>query len=339
MIRPTSEKAELTSSPHPEPVEGRRRAPRGDAVVATSRQSIEQGSKSFAAAARLFDRRTRESAWLLYAWCRHCDDVIDGQALGQGAAEPSPEEKRARLAGLYAQTRAALAGEPAADPTFAAFQRVALRHSLPGAWPLELLAGFGMDVDEARYATLEDLLVYCWRVAGVVGVMMARIMGVEDEAVLRRACDLGLAFQLTNIARDIVADAELGRVYLPADWLAEAGVEPSPAAVADPAGRVAVFAAARRLIEAAEPYYDSALEGLPALPFRSAWAIAAARGVYREIGREVLREGPRAWDTRPVVGGGRKAQRALEGGAIGVRAVTLERLRPRPPRPALWSPF
>lgn len=310
-----------------------------DAVLASSEQAIEQGSKSFASAARLFDRRTRESAWQLYAWCRHCDDVIDGQDLGHGALEPSPEEKRARLEGLYAQTRAALAGQPTSDPAFAAFQRVARDHDLPEAWPLELLAGFGMDVEGATYDSLDDLLLYCWRVAGVVGVMMARVMGVTDEAVLRRACDLGLAFQLTNISRDVIEDAHGGRVYLPSDLLRQAGVELTPQAVAEPANRAAVFGVVRQLLAAAEPYYDSAVQGLPDLAFRSAWAIAAARGVYREIGRKVLREGPSAWDARPVVGGGRKAQRAVEGGLIAARSVTLGRLTPRRPRPPLWSPI
>lgn len=309
-----------------------------DAIVASSEQAIEQGSKSFAAAARLFDRRTRESAWQLYAWCRHCDDVIDGQALGHGAVEPSMAEKRERLEWLYAQTRAAFAGQPVADPAFAAFQRVARAHHLPEAWPLELLAGFGMDVEGRTYESLEDLLLYCWRVAGVVGVMMARVMGVTEETVLRRACDLGLAFQLTNISRDVVEDARGGRVYLPSDLLGAAGVDPSPSAVADAANRGAVFTVVQRLLAAAEPYYDSAVQGLPDLPFRSAWAIAAARGVYREIGRKVVREGPRAWDARPVVGGRAKARRALEGGLIAARAVTVGRLTGRRPRPPLWSP-
>lgn len=310
-----------------------------DSVLVASREAIEQGSRSFAAASRLFDRRTRESAWRLYAWCRWCDDVIDGQSGGRDAVEPSPEEKRARLDTLYALTRSALAGAPQADPAFAAFQQVALRHDLPEAWPLELLAGFGMDVDGGLYPTLEDLLLYCWRVAGVVGVMMARVMGVEDAPTLRRACDLGLAFQLTNIGRDVIEDAAAGRVYLPTDWLAEAGVEPTARAVADPANRPAVFGVVSRLLASAEPYYDSAAQGLPGLPFRSAWAVAAARGVYREIGRKVTREGPAAWDARPVVGGGRKARRAFEGGLLALRAVTVGRVAPGKPRPDLWTPF
>jgi phytoene synthase len=99
-------------------------------------------------------------------------------------------------------------------------------------------------------------------------------MGVTDPETLRRAQDLGLAFQLTNISRDVIEDAEGGRVYLPADWLVEAGLEPTAGAVADPANRAAVHDVTGRLLAVAEPYYDSARDGLRGLPFRSAMAIA-----------------------------------------------------------------
>ena len=131
---------------------------------------------------------------------------------------------------------------------------------------------------------------------------MARVMGVTDPEVLRRAQDLGLAFQLTNISRDVIEDAEGGRVYLPADWLVEAGLEPTAEAVADPGNRQTVHRVTQRLLAVAEPYYDSARDGLRGLPFRSSMAIAAARGVYREIGRKVRRGGPGVWKRRVSVG-------------------------------------
>src|SRR5690606_25988910 len=207
--------------------QGHRRADAGgpdamsDQVIAQATQSINVGSKSFAAAARLFDERTRQSAVMLYAWCRHCDDVIDGQVLGQGQLEGDRSSGEERLAMLVELTERAYAGELMPAPAFAAFQQVVQRHGIPPKYPLEHLAGFRMDVQGYRYQTLDDTLLYCYRVAGVVGLMMAQVMGAESEATLDRACDLGLAFQLTNIARDIVEDAQIGRVYLPADWLEE----------------------------------------------------------------------------------------------------------------------
>jgi phytoene synthase len=302
-------------------------------LVQSSRETIQKGSSSFAAAAALFDAETRADAEMLYAWCRHCDDVIDGQDLGHGMAAPDAADAARRLEGLYAKTRSALAGEPTDDPDFAAFQRVALRRHIPEAYATQLIDGFAMDVAERRYETIEDTLDYCWHVAGVVGVMMALVMGVapDDLPTLRRAQDLGLAFQLTNISRDVVEDAANGRIYLPATWLAEAGIP--EAEIADPKHRAALFGVTRRLLDAAEPYYTSARAGLPRLPFRSAIAIAAARGVYREIGVIVRKRGAAAWDTRASTSTAMKAWLALQGAwlALVTRGGRVTE------RPALWS--
>ncbi|MFS2216109.1 15-cis-phytoene synthase CrtB [Telluria sp. Tellsp104] len=265
-----------------------------EALLDHATETIRVGSKSFAAAAKLFDRDTRRSVLMLYAWCRHCDDVVDGQALGHNTTAPA--DAAAQVERLRNQTLSAYAGEPQSAPAFAAFQDVALRHAISPHHAFDHLAGFAMDAADARYETIDDTLRYCYHVAGVVGLMMASIMGARDAAVLDRACDLGLAFQLTNIARDIVEDARVGRVYVPAGWLREAGI---PAAdVAHERHRAALARVAARLVDHAEPYYDSAMDGVAALPLRSAWAIATARRVYREIGIEVKRRGARAWDTR-----------------------------------------
>ena len=302
-------------------------------LVASSRETIRKGSKSFAAAAALFDAETRADAEMLYAWCRHCDEVIDGQELGHGMATPDAATASQRLTALYAKTRAALAGEPTDDPDFAAFQRVALRRHIPERYATELLDGFAMDVSARRYETIEDTLDYCWHVAGVVGVMMALVMGIapDDLPTLRRAQDLGLALQLTNISRDVVEDAGNQRVYLPAAWLTEAGIPEGE--ITAKKHRQALFGVTQKLLATAEPYYASALAGLPALPFRSAWAIAAARGVYRQIGVIVEQRGPAAWDKRASASSAMKAWLALSAGwtALGSRGKRA------PERPALWS--
>ncbi len=304
-----------------------------DQTLAKSRDAIEKGSSSFNAAATLFDRQTREDAWFLYAWCRYCDDQIDGQDLGHGVVDLSVDQRRSRLADLVARTEAAVAGRPTRDPTFDALQRVVRRADLSPLYPMELLDGMAMDVEGARYDTLEDTLTYCWHVAGVVGVMMAHVMGVRDLATLRRAQDLGLAMQMTNIARDAIDDARVGRIYLPAAWLSEAGVAATMGAVAASQNRVAVHRVVLRLLDQAEPYYDSAREGLTALPFRSALAVAAARAIYRQIGRKLRREGPNAWRRRVRVSTPMKLWLFVQ--AMGV--VLASRRRRETPRPELWS--
>ena len=171
--------------------------------------SIAGGSQSFAAASQLFDEATRRDVTKLYAWCRHCDDVVDGQTLGHGKVV-SDQSQHQRLHQLTGDTLRALRGDAVQHPAFIALQDIVRRHELPHALPLAHLEGFRADVEHRSYQTLPDLLWYCYGVAGVVGIMMAHLMGVRDPQVLDRACDLGLAFQLTNIARDIVDDAQNG---------------------------------------------------------------------------------------------------------------------------------
>ncbi len=303
-----------------------------DAVLASSETAIAKGSQSFAAAARLFDRRTREDAVLLYAWCRYCDDVVDGQTLGHEQQDDFREGQQHRLDLLRQQTARALQGEQVHEPVFEALRRGVERHQIPARHPEELLTGFEMDVTERRYETISDTLDYCYHVAGVVGVMMALIMGVRDSKTLDRACDLGLAFQLTNIARDVVEDARAGRVYLPAELLARHGVDAIDPE--DMAQRPALYAAALDLLDLAENYYASAYVGISALPPRSAWAIAAARRVYRAIGGKLRSGGPAAWDERVTTSKGEKA--ALLGLALGDVART--RLMTHDvPRAGLWQ--
>lgn len=319
-----------------------------DRVVASSRDAIRAGSKSFSLAAALFDRACREDAYQLYAWCRHCDDEIDGQSLGHDRLEPTdvapgvrvsearPPEAHppeARLERLRDLTDLALAGEDVDDPAFLALGRVVRRHGIPHRYPHDLLAGFAMDVEGRRFGELDDCLTYCYHVAGVVGIMMAYVMGARDAETLDRATDLGIAFQLTNISRDVVADAVAGRLYLPLSWLDEAGIPPHQ--VAARRYRQALFEVVDRLLDEADRYYESAAWGLPALGLRSAWAVATASYVYRDIGTLLRRRGARAWDRRAVVGRGRKIRLALAG-ALQAALASPSRSTAPPSREALW---
>jgi 15-cis-phytoene synthase len=305
-----------------------------DDLVAFSRQRIERGSKSFATASRLFAPDVRASAYMLYAWCRHCDDEIDGQDLGFNRPDAADAATEARLENLRAKTLEAVEGR-AREPIYLALQTVVAKHDIPARHPLDLLEGMAMDVREQRYDTLEDTLRYSYHVAGVVGVMMAMIMGARERSTLDRACDLGIAFQLTNIARDVVADAEVGRVYLPGDWLSAAGVPPD--GVAAPEYRAAVHAVSIRLLDEADRYYHSAYFGIRDLPPRSALAIAAARRVYGDIGTIVRAGGPGDSVDRARVGGVRKLVGIGAASLDTLRAHTWGRLRPPPPRLGLWT--
>ena len=276
---------------------------RSDLVIA-ARDTIAQGSQSFAAASRLFARETRERAWLLYAWCRAADDLTDGQDLGHGAsAVHDPAAAQARLEAL---TALALYSEEPVTIPFAALRQVARETAMPARFIEDHLAGFALDAEGWRPRTADDLLRYCYHVAGTVGCMMAVVMGVspEDQDTLDRACDLGLAFQLANIARDVVPDALTGRCYLPGEWLEAEGL--SEAALSEPDALPAIAAMGARLVEMARPYRRSARVGAARLPGRSRLAVLAADAIYGEIGEKVLARGTHAWDERVRVSGSGK---------------------------------
>ena len=304
-------------------------------VLANARAAIARGSKSFAAAAGLFDPVVRDRAMLLYAWCRHCDDVIDGQVLGQGQSGDT-RPATVRLAEVEAQTERALAGQPTGDMAYDALARVVAETGLPPRYPRDLIEGFRIDVEERPFATFDDTLAYCYHVAGCVGVMMAVVMGVDpdDRATLDRASDLGIAFQLNNIARDVIDDAMAGRRYLPDDWLADVGLKPN--SFAFPANRRQLARLVTRLVDKAEDYEASARFGTPALGLRAAWAVLAAARIYGGIGRKVRDGGAPALDTR------QSTTRGEKGRAMAVALMqAIDRKRrwplPGPPRTGLWT--
>lgn len=260
-------------------------------LVAEAERIIREGSKSFRFASNLFDQETRERAWLLYCWCRACDDHADGQTLGHNAVAPA--DPAARIAYLHATTDRALAGETTGAAPFDALRVVAAECAIPRRFIDDHLAGFALDAEGWRPGSEQDMLRYCYHVAGAVGCMMAVIMGVDptDEDTLDRAADLGLAFQLANIARDLVDDHRVGRVYVPSEW-----------GIADPDDRAALARHAERLAALVEKYEASARVGAARLPFRARWAVLSAANIYGAIARKVVARGATAWDSRTAIG-------------------------------------
>jgi phytoene synthase len=265
-------------------------------LVAFACDSIERGSKSFAAASNLFDRQTRERVWLLYAWCRRCDDMADGQDHGGEMAEiTDPAESLAVIRTLTAQ---ALRGDSTGDPAFDCLGVVGSECGITQKMADDVIEGFALDTQGWHPRRETDLYRYCFHVAGAVGIMMAVVMGVspDDEDTLDRACDLGLAFQLANIARDIAEDGRAGRCYIPDDWLAQLDVEPG--AHLSPHNRHKLALIGRWLADEAGQFEASARVGATRLPFRARWAVLSAAGIYGDIARKVRSAGEAAWDTR-----------------------------------------
>ncbi|NSX53348.1 15-cis-phytoene synthase [Parasulfitobacter algicola] len=243
------------------------------------KKMIQTGSLSFHAASKLLPTHVRDPALALYAFCRLADDAVDMNSAKASAVL----SLRDRLQLVYD-------GRPQNTPTDRAFAAVVEDFQLPRALPEALLEGLAWDACERRYDTLSDLFGYSARVASSVGVMMCVLMGVRDANALARACDLGLAMQLTNIARDVGEDAREGRIYLPMDWVKDAGIDPDVFFI-DPLPTDPVRAMVRRLLVEADRLYIKAQTGISALPLTARTGIMAARLIYAGIGAQIRKNG------------------------------------------------
>jgi phytoene synthase len=261
---------------------------------------LSDGSKTFKAASLALPLDVRRAATALYAFCRVADDDVDLGSDGLRALELL----RARLDDVFA-------GRQVANAVDRAFADTVHRYGLPRELPEALLDGFEWDLLGRRYRTLAELNAYAARVAGTVGAMMSLLMGGRDEAVLSRACELGVAMQLTNIARDVGEDARRGRLYLPLEWLAEEGID-ADAWLREPRHSAPLGRVTERLLRSADELYERAAEGIAELPVGCRPAMHAAHLLYREIGHEVRRRGHDSVATRAVVPWARKSLRLAE---------------------------
>ena len=256
---------------------------------------LRRGSKSFFAASRMLPRRLRRPASSVYAFCRVADDAVDVGARPVVA-----------LAELERRLDAVYRGQPVQASVDRALTQTVEAYRLPKEAFVGLLEGFRWDVEHRNYDTLEELRGYCVRVASTVGVLMAVLMGERRRAVVARACDLGVAMQLTNIARDVGEDAREGRVYLPAQWLEEAGIAAGELAGL-PAFSPELGGVVRRLLEVAHPLYRRSEDGIRQLPVDCRPAIWAARRIYADIGRVIVRAGYDSVSGRAMTSRARKA--------------------------------
>ena len=249
------------------------------ADMAHCREAIRTGSLSFHAASRLLPANVRDPALALYAFCRLADDAVDDS-----------DDKAPAVLALRDRLDLVYAGRPRNAPADRAFAAVVEDFDMPRALPDALLEGLAWDAFGRQYQTLPDLLTYCARVASAVGAMMCVLMRVRDADALARACDLGLAMQLTNIARDVGEDARAGRLYLPLEWLDDARLTPA-AFLQSPQATPAIRQLTQRLLTEAASLYRDSEAGISALPLTCRPGIYAARHVYAGIGGAVARNG------------------------------------------------
>jgi phytoene synthase len=262
---------------------------------------IRRCSRSFAFASRLLPASVRADVQKLYAWCRWCDDAVDSCA--------NADEAKQRLSILREDVQRIYRNEPTVHRASAWLAELVDKYNIDQSYPLGLLDGMEMDLDLGQIDTEHELLRYCYRAAGVVGLMMCRVFGVTDRRALRHAKSLGIAMQLTNIARDVLEDWQRGRCYLPQSWLPR-GVDAS--------SQNEVHAAVCRILDLAEEHYKIGNEGMVYLPSAVRPAIRVAAAVYREIGTQIGRCDYRVLQGRIVTPKFRFVSCAFKAWACGV---------------------
>lgn len=245
--------------------------------LAHCRAAIKTGSRSFYAASHLLPAHVRDPALALYAFCRLADDAVD-----------LTSEKASAVLSLRDRLDLVYAGTPRNAPADRAFAAMVQDHDMPRALPDALLEGLAWDAMERRYDSLSDVRAYSARVASAVGAMMTVLMGVRDADALARACDLGVAMQLTNIARDVGEDAAEGRLYLPCDIMTDEGLDPDMFLSA-PKYSPALARVVRRLLSEAQRLYHRSEAGIAVLPLACRPGIFAARHIYDGISTQVRR--------------------------------------------------
>jgi phytoene synthase len=285
-----------------------------DDAATAARESIRRHSRSFSFASRLLPVATRSDVERLYAWCRWCDDGVD--------AATSPTAAAAFVDRAASDLRLIAAGsEPvAAESLWLA--TLVRRHQLSIPAAEALLAGMQSDLTPAADFHAADLMRYCFRVAGAVGVLMCPILGLQDRRFLPHAAALGMGMQLTNIARDVAEDWRRSRCYLPVEWTA--GLHPNGAAPDAESVRSGV----RRVLDAADGLYAAGDSGIAALDADARLAVRAASSIYRAIGTRIRRRDYRVLEKRARVSGVEKlglfARAALAGMMPGLAFGNLD---------------
>ena len=236
-------------------------------------------SKSFYISARMLPRERRWATYALYAFCRYADNMIDNPR------SRTTKELEAEVNFISRELKTAYRTGESEHPILKPFVTVALKYGIPIEYPLELLKGVLMDINTTRYKTFDELYLFCYRVAGVVGLMMTYVLGYKSDKAFQYAEKLGIAMQLTNILRDIKEDKNMGRIYLPQEELANFGVSE------DDILNERMTTNFRRLmqfqVERAHQYYEEADKGIPMLERKAQFAIYSASKIYQGILRKI----------------------------------------------------
>lgn len=257
------------------------------------KQKVAESGSSFTFSFLFLPRNQREAMTALYAFCREVDDVVD-ECTDYSVAQTKLNWWKIEISHLYSNTPQ--------HPVSKALQPFISEFNLAQEHFLEIIDGMEMDLKFNRYEDFKQLQLYCYRVASVVGVLSASIFGFKDRKTLKYAHHLGMAFQLTNIIRDVGEDARRGRIYLPLDELKKAKVSEDD--ILNSRESAAVKELMEYQIERAETYYDKAMRALPSEDAKRQRPGLMMAAVYRTLLREIKSDGAeKVLNSRTSLGG------------------------------------
>jgi phytoene synthase len=265
------------------------------------KQKTAESGSSFTVSFFFLPKNKREAMTVLYAFCREVDDVVD-ECTDYQVAQAKLNWWKSEIHQLYAK-------QPQ-HPVTKALMLYVEQFNLAKEHFLEIIDGMEMDLKFNRYEDFKQLQLYCYRVASVVGLLSAQIFGFEDRKTLKYAHDLGMAFQLTNIIRDVGEDARRGRIYLPLDELAKAKVSEDDILQGRESNAVKDLIAFQ--IERAESFYDKALLALPIKDAKQQRAGLMMAAIYRTLLREISLEPEKVLNSKTSIPPFRKVMLALK---------------------------
>jgi len=244
-----------------------------------ARLSTKHYSKSFYISAKMLPPETRWATYALYGFCRYADNLIDNPR------NRSVEDLLIEIEYITWELKRAYETGESEHPILGSFVKVAKKYGIPIEYPLELIKGVQMDIQKTRYENFDELYLFAYRVAGVVGLMMTHVLGYKDDSAFEYAEKLGIAMQLTNILRDIQEDKNMGRIYLPQDELRQFGLTEDNIFNEEMCDKMYKFM--RFQVQRAHKYYDEGNKGIPMLSRKSQFAIYSSSKIYRGILRKI----------------------------------------------------
>lgn len=257
-----------------------------------AKKTIATFGKSFNWGRRFLQEEVGNNAAILYRFCRILDDIADSYGADSRQLLKKIKDE--------INSKHHFSGEP----VVAIARMLTDVIGIPKAPILDLLDGLIGDCDTVAFEEQKDVIQYSYRVAGTVGLMMTTVLRCDDAGAANHAIDLGIAMQMTNIARDVLEDAQMGRRYLPGQWCNGLSAVAIIEAARDSRlvnEREVICEGLRKLLALSEDYYHSGLTGLSYIPFRNRIGISVAAGIYREIGRKLIQKELNWWEGRTVV--------------------------------------